>query len=268
MRQVVFEAWERHRGRMLLSAMLTIFTASVGAAPASAQTAFCREALGARPRLDADSSLGRIYRAYPELRALDTAIVRHAGELRIVGGEVLPLGAGQAARLFPEEPSKFAADTQLARAAAVVLTYLMAGPSRVESSDQASVASELYEIWHLPPEPAMTLLKANWASAETRKFALNALGGYVGDTALFMAEAAALCSLAARSEGIAEWLGSPANASVADLLDDGEMSLLFRLVVELRPSNGSATTNHPLRTLLPERNPVSAYIRRWRPELW
>ena len=184
-------------------ALVGSVTAFGAVAPLRAQSAFCKTALEARPALDADSDVGSpaYMRAYPALETLDSAIVTPIASAIASARDPLsrfrPLGTSAAAYAFI-----FTSDTAYARATAVYLTRLIAGSSRGVSIDKAWAASKVYAAWHLPPAPALTLLRANWASATSRLYALTALGDHVRDSSFYLAGVAALCSLAARSAAL------------------------------------------------------------------
>jgi len=264
-------------------ALIGTVTALGVVAPLRAQGGFCKSALEARPGLDADSELVSpgFMSAHPALETLDTAILNRLAQ----GHASDPLEYG---RYWPSGTTAlgyaliFTSDTAYARATAVYLTRFMAGPSRGMSLDQAWAASQVYEAWHLPPEPALTLLRANWATATSRNYALAAIGNHVRDSSFNLAGVAVLCSLAARSAGVAAWLGAADTTPPFQLLDDEEEELLSRigraLEQYLEARVGPITVENfrrviegerpRLRVYLPDRNPVSADIRRWHPELW
>lgn len=270
---------------MVYLAFLGAVTALGGVAPLRAQETFCKTALAMRRDRDVDSDLvsPALMSAHPALETLDTAILNplaqsHASDPLQMGSRVWPSGTAALGYALI-----FTSDTGYARATAVYLTRFMAGSSRGMSPDQAWAASQVYAAWHLPPEPALTLLRANWATPASRSYALAAIGSHVRDSSFYLAGVAALCSLAARSAGVAEWLGVSDTTPTYELLDDEEDDFLSRLgwafdqylearVGRIETAEILQRVLHgqrpQLRAYLPERNPVSAHMRRWNPELW
>ncbi len=234
----------------------------------SAQTVFCRSALQARPGIQADSEYGAIVRAYPILQSLDTLTLMSQVAMRVRRDRVLPLAYYQDSIPAPSFEPRVAQDTAFARATAVILTRLMSGFDRGLSDDQGSAAAELYRQWRLPPGPALVLLRASWSSPLSKYWALRATTPYWADSSLHDAGVAALCFLAARSAGVASWLGLSDTADVRLVTDNDEWGLLYALTQALSRNRQSAARWVPLRQLLPAANPVSANIRYYAADLW
>jgi len=246
--------------------LVSIVIAAAAVPAARAQTQYCRAALAARPRLDADSLevISSIWRSYPVLATLEGAIVRATARSRIAqdsqGGQVIVAYAPE----LSIKADSIRADPALARAAAIVLTRLMSGSS---PADVGTTAAELYSQWNLPLEPALRLLRANWADPQSRENAVAASLHRFDDPLYRDAARGALCSLAARASGVSQWLGLDDSASAYRALDESEMNLLLGLVGSL--SEGQLAGNQmSLHEILPLKNPVSDWIRHYSPDLW
>ena len=114
----------------------------------------------------------------------------------------------------------------------------------------AFVAASLYRDWALPPEPAAAFLADPAFSPRARSKAVRALEPSWQHAAFRRASAAALCSLAARVEGIATMRGDSV-ANVLHLLHGDEFELLEDIARALGETHESGRDPADVMDLLP-----------------
>jgi hypothetical protein len=187
------------------------------------QTA-CGAALAAVPRLVSDTSRGSFELIYPLQVQLDEitwkgALDRVSVQRRVVGHDDVS-GIGDALRLA------IAQDTAARYQVAEVLARIMRGELNGFASGQAVVASDLYQAWGLPFEPAGVLLSDAKESMAVRALAVFALERYWGDERYQIAARAAVCSLVARAAGVHGTLPRSTRAEVGQVLNGDELELL------------------------------------------
>jgi len=154
-------------------------------------------------------------------------------------------------------------DTGTRLEVAEVLAVIMMGQRTGFTEDQAIVASELYRIWNLPLMPVGQILADRTSPLISRKLAVRALEPHWRDTVFLALAMGQLCELALRAEAVSD----PSSVlPVSELLSHEEFELLDFLVRSLAGIGASPPIARvpAVSERLPQRNPVTMYLRRFR----
>jgi hypothetical protein len=171
------------------------------------------------------------------------------------GGAVLhdtSSGGATTVRLLAQD------DTTMGQLVAQVLAVIMEAEPRGFSTGQAVVAADWYRAWRLPPAHALAVLADPRQTIRSRTLATYAVEPHWATRAFVEAAMSGICSLAARSAGLADAAGGQ---DVETLLDDDEaefLGWLLRALARAEAQTGSVQTildatlppDHPLRPVL------------------
>jgi hypothetical protein len=141
--------------------------------------------------------------------------------------------------------------------AARVLAQIMRGELDGFTTVQAVVASDLYNMWNLPPGPGAELVADPLVGARPRALGLFAVEKHWASEELRRPVESAICSLAARAAGVSEFAGRMPGFQLALILDDEEMNLYHWLLraLDVAEERAPGTWKRAVR-MLPAGNPL------------
>ena len=162
-----------------------------------------------------------------------------------------------ASKLAPHLVQRAAGDTGFRRATSFQLTDAFNGNVAGLAEEMAYIAASLYQTWDLPPQAAAAFLADPAYSFRARARAIRALEPYWGTSLFRQSAAAALCSLAARSDGITVSMMLPDTAAAP--LEPDEFQFLSDVMYAL--GRGRAAGGAPIDTVLGLLPPHSGFLR-------
>jgi hypothetical protein len=222
---------------------------------------YCRTALGSRPFPAFRNAHEGIRAPDLETVAWDMTLAQSLRRDSIVKGLIAVPGGDVI--LFPTRfdthgvadsiRRRLAADSSLAIAASLQLAAMWEG-------EASGAAASLYHDWRLPPQAALTFLADPAFAFAARTEAVWALEPYWGTADFRRASAAALCSLAARVEGIVR-LGTD---SSYDILTPDEYEFFSEIMWALgKTQEDGGPSPKDVVALLPADNILTQWTKTW-----
>ena len=155
---------------------------------------------------------------------------------------------------------RIAADSLLAIAASLQLAAMWEGETSGRTDQMALAAASLYHDWRLPPQAALTFLADPAFAFAARTKAVRALEPYWGTLDFRRASAAALCSLAARVEGVVA-LGTDSSFHILTPDEYEFFSAIMWALGKTHEDGGPSPTD--VVALLPADNLLTLWTKRW-----
>jgi len=145
--------------------------------------------------------------------------------------------------------------TDVARALAIV----MRGPRAGFSSDDATMAADLYDSWNLPFGPAAALLEGAAEPLTAKRWAVRALRRYWQLGRYQQLATSVICDMAARAGALTR--GNPdTTGAVWAILSYEEFSLLDQLSRSMLSDSAGTRLMIVTANSLPRENPVSRFL--------
>jgi hypothetical protein len=243
--------------------------AAVAVGPSLSAQSFCRAAVNSRPLSEFRNTHESAYLKAPEVRGflweaslarsvhLDSiakGLVQNAGDYVLADGYINTDGIADSLR------RTVAHDTAVAAAIALKLAEVWDAAHVGATEGMAFAAASIYHDWHLPPQAALRYLADPRSPPGGRAKAVRALETSWNSPQFREAATAALCSLAVRVAGLAQFQTDTSQS----ILQPDEYTLLSSIMWALgKVQDDGGPAARDVVSRLPRGNLVTLWTKEW-----